>query len=124
MSNAADFKNGVKPNWCPGCGHFGIQNAIQQAVANAGLKPHQLSVVSGIGCSGRISGYLYAYGFHALHGRALPVAQGIKMGTATCRSLPAAVTATPLPLALAIPSMLFGAIWTLPTLLWIIMFMV
>lgn len=80
MSNAADFKNGVKPNWCPGCGHFGIQNAIQQAVANAGLKPHQLSVVSGIGCSGRISGYLYAYGFHALHGRALPVAQGIKMG--------------------------------------------
>lgn len=80
MSNAADFKNGVKPNWCPGCGHFGIQNAIQQAVANVGLKPHQLSVVSGIGCSGRISGYLYAYGFHALHGRALPVAQGIKMG--------------------------------------------
>ncbi len=80
MSNAADFKNGIKPNWCPGCGHFGIQNAIQQAVANAGLKPHQLSVVSGIGCSGRISGYLYAYGFHALHGRALPVAQGIKMG--------------------------------------------
>ena len=80
MSNAADFKNGVKPNWCPGCGHFGIQSAIQQAVANAGLKPHQLSVVSGIGCSGRISGYLYAYGFHALHGRALPVAQGIKMG--------------------------------------------
>jgi 2-oxoglutarate ferredoxin oxidoreductase subunit beta len=80
MSNAADFKNGIKPNWCPGCGHFGIQNAIQQAVANAGLKPHQLSIVSGIGCSGRISGYLYAYGFHALHGRALPVAQGIKMG--------------------------------------------
>lgn len=80
MSNATDFKNGVKPNWCPGCGHFGIQNAIQQAVANTGLKPHQLSVVSGIGCSGRISGYLYSYGFHALHGRALPVAQGIKMG--------------------------------------------
>lgn len=80
MSKAADFKNGVKPNWCPGCGHYGIQNAIQQAVANAGLAPHQVAVVSGIGCSGRISGYLYAYGFHALHGRALPLAQGVKMG--------------------------------------------
>ncbi len=80
MSTAADFRNGVKPNWCPGCGHFGIQNAIQQAAANTGLTPHELSVVSGIGCSGRISGYIYAYGFHALHGRALPVAQGIKMG--------------------------------------------
>lgn len=80
MSTAADFRNGVKPNWCPGCGHFAIQNAIQQAAANFGISPHQLSVVSGIGCSGRISGYIYAYGFHALHGRALPVAQGIKMG--------------------------------------------
>lgn len=80
MSSPADFKNGVKPNWCPGCGHYGVQNAIQQAAANAGLKPQELTVVSGIGCSGRISGYLYAYGFHALHGRALPVAQGIKMG--------------------------------------------
>lgn len=80
MSAAADFKNGIKPNWCPGCGHYGIHNAIAQAVANTGLEPQQVSVVSGIGCSGRISGYLYAYGFHALHGRALPLAQGIKMG--------------------------------------------
>lgn len=80
MSSPADFKNGIKPNWCPGCGHYGVQNAIQQAAANTGLKPPELTVVSGIGCSGRISGYLYAYGFHALHGRALPVAQGIKMG--------------------------------------------
>ena len=79
MSHSADFRNTTKPNWCPGCGHYALQNTLQQAAANLGLKPHELAVVSGIGCSGRISGYIYAYGFHSIHGRALPVAQGLKM---------------------------------------------
>lgn len=80
MSTATDFRNNIKPNWCPGCGHYALQNALQQAVAAVGLAPHQLALISGIGCSGRLSGYMYAYGIHTIHGRALPVAQGIKMG--------------------------------------------
>ncbi|WP_110112757.1 2-oxoacid:ferredoxin oxidoreductase subunit beta [Bacillus sp. CGMCC 1.16541] len=79
MATFKDFRNNVKPNWCPGCGDFSVQAAIQRAAANIGLEPHDLAVVSGIGCSGRISGYINSYGFHGIHGRALPIAQGVKM---------------------------------------------
>lgn len=79
MATFKDFRNSVKPNWCPGCGDFSVQAAIQRAAANVGLEPEELVVVSGIGCSGRISGYIHSYGFHGVHGRALPIAQGIKM---------------------------------------------
>lgn len=79
MATFKDFRNKVKPNWCPGCGDFSVQAAIQRAAANVGLEPEQLAVVSGIGCSGRISGYIHAYGFHGIHGRALPIAQGLRM---------------------------------------------
>lgn len=74
-----DFRNGVKPNWCPGCGDFSVQSAIQRAAANLDLTPENLALISGIGCSGRISGYIRSYGFHGTHGRALPLAQGVKM---------------------------------------------
>lgn len=80
MATIKDFRNNVKPNWCPGCGDFSVQAAIQRAAANVGIEPEQLAVISGIGCSGRISGYINAYGFHGVHGRALPIAQGVKMG--------------------------------------------
>ncbi|WP_044746906.1 2-oxoacid:ferredoxin oxidoreductase subunit beta [Bacillus alveayuensis] len=79
MATFKDFRNQVKPNWCPGCGDFSVQAAIQRAAANVGLEPHELAVISGIGCSGRISGYINSYGFHGIHGRALPIAQGVKM---------------------------------------------
>ncbi|MDT9024002.1 MULTISPECIES: 2-oxoacid:ferredoxin oxidoreductase subunit beta [Rossellomorea] len=79
MATFKDFRNNVKPNWCPGCGDFSVQAAIQRASANVGLDPEQLAVVSGIGCSGRISGYINSYGFHGIHGRSLPIAQGLKM---------------------------------------------
>ena len=79
MATFKDFRNSVKPNWCPGCGDFSVQAAIQRAAANVGIEPHELAVVSGIGCSGRISGYINSYGFHGIHGRALPIAQGLKM---------------------------------------------
>lgn len=79
MATFKDFRNNVKPNWCPGCGDFSVQAAIQRAAANVGLEPHELAVISGIGCSGRISGYIHSYGFHGIHGRALPIAQGVKM---------------------------------------------
>ncbi|AGA58141.1 MAG: 2-oxoacid:ferredoxin oxidoreductase subunit beta [Thermobacillus sp.] len=79
MATFKDFRNNVKPNWCPGCGDFSVQAAIQRAAANVGLEPENLAVISGIGCSGRISGYINAYGFHGIHGRALPIAQGVKL---------------------------------------------
>ncbi|ASS65640.1 MULTISPECIES: 2-oxoacid:ferredoxin oxidoreductase subunit beta [unclassified Paenibacillus] len=79
MATFKEFRNNVKPNWCPGCGDFSIQAAIQRAAANVGLEPEQLAVISGIGCSGRISGYINAYGLHGIHGRALPIAQGVKL---------------------------------------------
>jgi 2-oxoglutarate ferredoxin oxidoreductase subunit beta len=74
-----DFKSDLKPIWCPGCGHFGIVTAITRALANIGRPPHQIAFVSGIGCSSRIPGYTTAYGFNTVHGRALPIAQGIKL---------------------------------------------
>ncbi|WP_308639317.1 2-oxoacid:ferredoxin oxidoreductase subunit beta [Paenibacillus silvisoli] len=79
MATFKEFRNNVKPNWCPGCGDFSVQAAIQRAAANVGLEPEGLAVVSGIGCSGRISGYVNAYGLHGIHGRALPIAQGVKL---------------------------------------------
>lgn len=79
MATFKEFRNNVKPNWCPGCGDFSVQAAIQRAAANVGLVPDELAIVSGIGCSGRISGYIKSYGFHGIHGRCLPIAQGVKM---------------------------------------------
>jgi 2-oxoglutarate ferredoxin oxidoreductase subunit beta len=79
VATLKDFRNNVKPNWCPGCGDFSVQASIQRAAANLGLEPEQLAIVSGIGCSGRISGYINAYGFHGIHGRALTIAQGLKL---------------------------------------------
>ncbi|MFT9847643.1 2-oxoacid:ferredoxin oxidoreductase subunit beta [Aneurinibacillus sp. REN35] len=79
MATFKEFRNSVKPNWCPGCGDFSVQAAIQRAAASVGLEPENLAVISGIGCSGRISGYINAYGVHGIHGRSLPIAQGLKM---------------------------------------------
>ncbi len=79
MATFKEFRNNIKPNWCPGCGDFSVQAAIQRAAANVGLEPDSLAIVSGIGCSGRISGYINAYGLHGIHGRSLPIAQGLKM---------------------------------------------
>ncbi|MCG3398719.1 2-oxoacid:ferredoxin oxidoreductase subunit beta [Staphylococcus massiliensis] len=79
MATFKDFRNNVKPNWCPGCGDFSVQAAIQKAAANVGLEPDEVALITGIGCSGRLSGYINAYGVHAIHGRALPLAQGVKM---------------------------------------------
>jgi 2-oxoglutarate ferredoxin oxidoreductase subunit beta len=74
-----DYKSDLKPIWCPGCGDFGVVTAIYRALANIGRAPHQIAFVSGIGCSSRIPGYTTAYGFNSVHGRALPIAQGIKL---------------------------------------------
>ena len=77
--DAKDFKSDVKPIWCPGCGDFGVLAALTRALAMLGRSPEQIAVVSGIGCSSRLPAYTSAYGFHGLHGRALPVATGLKL---------------------------------------------
>ena len=73
---AKDFKGPVNPDWCPGCGDFGVLKGLQKACAELGLWPHQILTVSGIGCSSNLPGYINAYGMHTLHGRALAVATG------------------------------------------------
>jgi len=79
LATFKDFRNNVKPNWCPGCGDFSVQAAIQKAAANVGLEPEEVAIITGIGCSGRLSGYVNSYGVHSIHGRSLPLAQGVKM---------------------------------------------
>jgi len=76
---AKDFKAAVPPDWCPGCGDFGVLNALFQSCAELELHPHELVVVSGIGCSSNLPGFFKSYGVHSLHGRGLPVATGIKL---------------------------------------------
>lgn len=74
-----DFKGKVDPDWCPGCGDFGVLRSFQTVCAEMGLRPHEIVVVSGIGCSSNFPGYVSSYGMHTLHGRALAVATGVKM---------------------------------------------
>jgi 2-oxoglutarate ferredoxin oxidoreductase subunit beta len=74
----SDFKTDVFVDWCPGCGNFGILTALHMALAELGFQPHEVVIVSGIGCSGKPPHFVRTYGVHTLHGRALPFAQGIK----------------------------------------------
>jgi 2-oxoglutarate/2-oxoacid ferredoxin oxidoreductase subunit beta len=76
---ATDYKSDLKPVWCPGCGDFGVVNALYKAMADLQLKPHETVVVSGIGCSSRLPGYVATYGINGLHGRALTLATGVKL---------------------------------------------
>jgi 2-oxoglutarate ferredoxin oxidoreductase subunit beta len=75
----SDFRTDVYADWCPGCGDFGVMTALQMALAELGLEPHQVVIVSGIGCSGKVPHNVKAYGVHTLHGRTLPFALGIKI---------------------------------------------
>ena len=68
---ARDFRGQVNPDWCPGCGDFGVLNSLQRACAELGLQPHEILTVSGIGCSSNLPGYFNSYGMHTLHGRCL-----------------------------------------------------
>ncbi len=75
----AEFKTDVHNDWCPGCGDFGIVNAIQMALADMGLQRDKTAIFSGIGCSGKTSHFINTYGVHTLHGRVLTFAQGAKI---------------------------------------------
>lgn len=74
----ADFE-GALPRWCPGCGDHSVLTAVQRLLTQEQLKPEETVFVSGIGCSSRFPHYVKTYGFHGIHGRALPVSTGIKL---------------------------------------------
>lgn len=78
---ANDFKTDLKPVWCPGCGDFAVLNSVHRALVAAGCAPHETILVSGIGCSSRLPGYVETYGLNSLHGRALPIATGAKLAS-------------------------------------------
>ncbi|HSG96245.1 MAG TPA: 2-oxoacid:ferredoxin oxidoreductase subunit beta [Afifellaceae bacterium] len=86
MSNAeavaykqGDYKSKVKPIWCPGCGDYHVLISITRALAEIGVAPENVAVISGIGCSSRIPAYTNCYGFHGVHGRSLALAAGLKV---------------------------------------------
>ena len=76
-----EYTPGVEPQptWCPGCGDFGVLKALKAALPEVGRTPEETLLVTGIGCSGKLSSYLESYGFHSIHGRALPVARAAKL---------------------------------------------
>jgi 2-oxoglutarate/2-oxoacid ferredoxin oxidoreductase subunit beta len=75
----ADLKGKVDPDWCPGCGDFGVLAAVQKALVELQIPTHNVVTISGIGCSSNFPGYINTYGMHTLHGRALAVATGLKL---------------------------------------------
>jgi len=76
---ASDYKSGLPPVWCPGCGDYHVLLAFTRALAQLGVAPERVAVISGIGCSSRIPAYTNTYGFHGVHGRALALATGVKV---------------------------------------------
>jgi 2-oxoglutarate ferredoxin oxidoreductase subunit beta len=74
-----DFATATPSWWCAGCGDYGVLSALKSALAELGMLPKDVAFISGIGCSGKISGYLHSYAFHGVHGRALPVATAVKL---------------------------------------------
>src|SRR5207247_10851465 len=75
----ADLKGKVDPDWCPGCGDFGVLAAVQKALVELRIPTYNVVTISGIGCSSNFPGYMNTYGMHTLHGRALAVATGLKL---------------------------------------------
>jgi 2-oxoglutarate ferredoxin oxidoreductase subunit beta len=82
-----EYKSDEKPTWCPGCGDFGVLNAVYNALRIKGFDPKDVVAVSGIGCSSRLPYFMSTYGFHSIHGRAMPVATGIRVANPNLKVL-------------------------------------
>jgi pyruvate ferredoxin oxidoreductase beta subunit len=80
-SDKDDFTPGVEPQptWCPGCGDFAVLKALKGAMPELGRSPEEVLLVTGIGCSGKLNSYFESYGYHSIHGRALPIARASKL---------------------------------------------
>jgi 2-oxoglutarate ferredoxin oxidoreductase subunit beta len=75
---AKDYKSDQYVRWCPGCGDHAVLNCVHKAMAELGTPPHEIAVISGIGCSSRLPYYMNSYGFHTIHGRGAAIATGVK----------------------------------------------
>lgn len=75
---ADDYKSDVKPTWCPGCGDFGVLKSVYDTLVRHGRAEEDIVCVAGIGCSSRFPFFVSTYGFHGVHGRAMPIATGVK----------------------------------------------
>lgn len=78
-SNVMEFRTDYNVSWCPGCGNYGVLRSLGMAFQELSLKNEEIVIISGIGCNGRFPHNYRTYGFHTLHGRVLPVAQGINL---------------------------------------------
>jgi 2-oxoglutarate ferredoxin oxidoreductase subunit beta len=78
LAESCSYLSGISPVWCPGCGYYGILGALVESFTELKLPTKDLALVSGIGCSSRLPYFVKAYGFHSIHGRGLPIAQGVK----------------------------------------------
>lgn len=78
ISGKLNYRSKALPTWCPGCGYFAMVDALTVAFRELNWANEEIVVVSGIGCASRFPFFINSYGFHTLHGRALPVATGIK----------------------------------------------
>ena len=79
MTTIDELRSATIPDWCPGCGNYAIVMSVKAAIAELGLDPKDVLVVSGIGCSSKLPHYVQTYGFHGIHGRPLPIATGAKL---------------------------------------------
>jgi 2-oxoglutarate ferredoxin oxidoreductase subunit beta len=79
MLTRKDFEGQERPTWCPGCGNFGILNGIKMALAEQDIAPHEILIVTGIGCGSKLPHYMKVNGFHTLHGRPVAVATGVRL---------------------------------------------
>ena len=82
-----DYKSDEKPTWCPGCGDFGVLSALFSALKTQHYAPEETVIVSGIGCSSRLPYFVSTYGFHGIHGRAMPLATGLKVANPALKVL-------------------------------------
>ena len=74
-----EYKSEITPTWCPGCGDFAVLRGVHTALARLKIKSENVVISAGIGCSSNLPGFVNAYAFHGLHGRSLPIANGIKL---------------------------------------------
>ena len=79
LKTAESYRSKVKPTWCKDCGDYKVLESLTEALAEIGREPHDLVLTAGVGCASRLPFYTNAYGFHTVHGRALPAATGIKI---------------------------------------------
>ncbi len=79
MVSRSDYKGTERPTWCPGCGNYGILNALTRALVEQEFAPHEVLVVTGIGCGSKLPHYTKINGFHSLHGRPVPLAEGARL---------------------------------------------